>query len=450
MTSLSNQLVRQEAEEVARGVRVLLGSPMLVAARDRDAFDLVRRRRGALEKWFDYYCGWRLVVEARHGYARLVKIHDRPDTTRPARRHRSGKAPFDRRRYTLLCVLAAELLSGPVTTIGLLAERIVQATLNEERIPTFDSARRDERSAFVDALKLLERLGAVVATDGVTETFLEHEDAKVLYRVDATLLLRLVAAPVAPSRIAAELAEASDAATSVAEEADGEDLAAGASGGEHAAAEPIISGAEFGERLARLRREARYGDAADPDSGTSEVQRNLWLRHSVMRRLLNEPVVYRADLSAEQIAYLDSPTGHRLVRRAAEQAGFVFEERAEGVLLVDPDSIATDDRFPDDRSNAKVAALLLLDHLVAGGRPLDRPALVAHAERILTAAPAWAARAYQSDGGAARLVNEGIGMLCAFGLARSEDSGVRSLPAAARYTVERPDPQASGDEHAAD
>lgn len=409
MTALDNQLARQESEEIARGVRVLLATPLLVSDHDRDGFDLVRRRRGPLEKWFDYYCGWRLVVESRHGYARLVKVHAQPDATRPARRQRSARAPFDRRRYTLLCVLAAELLSGPVTTIGLLAERVVHATANDDEIPTFDTARRDERSAFVDSLKLLERLGAVAATDGATESFLEHEDAKVLYRVDATLLLRLMAAPVPPSRVA----------------------------NEHVGGEPEA-------RNARLRHEARYGDATDAAADASEVQRNLWLRHSLMRRLLNDPVVYRADLSPEQLAYLDSLTGRLLVRRAAEQAGFVLEERAEGMLLVDPDAIATDDKFPDDRNNAKVAALVLLDHLVASEVPLERAALVEHAERLLASAPVWA-RAYQSDDGAARLAEDGVRVLCAFGLARADDEGVHALPAAARYTVVRPDSEADPD-----
>lgn len=413
MSSLSNQLARQETEEIARGVRLLLATPVLVASRDRAGFDLVRRRKGALEKWFDYHCGWRLIVETRHGYARLVKVHDRADSTKPARRHRSGRAPFDRRRYTLLCVLAAELLSGPVTTIGLLAERVAQATRNEDEIPTFDTARRDERAAFVDALALLERLGAVAATDGVTESFVEQEDAKVLYRVDATLLLRLVTAPVPPSRVATELAETEST---------------GETGGEL--------------RRARLSHEARYGDAPDPDAHVSEAQRNLWLRHSLLRRLLNEPVVYRADLSAGQLAYLDSLTGRRIVRKAAEQAGFVLEERAEGMMLVDPDAMATDDKFPDDRNNAKVAALLLLDHLVASGGPLDRAALVEHAEQLLATTPAWA-RAYQSDGGAFRLVDDGLRVLDAFGLARVDDTGARALPAAARYAVERPTPGAA-------
>jgi hypothetical protein len=49
---------------------------------------------------------------------------------------------------------------------------------------------------------------------------------------------------------------------------------------------------------------------------------------------------------------------------------FRLEERAEGYLLVDPDGLATDQRFPDDAAHSKIAALVLLDQLVAAGGPV--------------------------------------------------------------------------------
>ena len=67
MSSLTNQLVIAEREEIARGIRLLLATPTSSAARPAEAFDLVRRRRDPIAKWFDYYCGWRLVVEPRSG-----------------------------------------------------------------------------------------------------------------------------------------------------------------------------------------------------------------------------------------------------------------------------------------------------------------------------------------------------------------------------------------------
>lgn len=107
------------------------------------------------------------------------------DGRRPARRERSGRAPFDRRRYTLLCVVAAELLAIPVTTIGLLATRVERATAVDPVVPAFDTAKRSERLAYVDVLRHLERVRAVEVQDGSTEAYIDSAEAKVLYRVGA-------------------------------------------------------------------------------------------------------------------------------------------------------------------------------------------------------------------------------------------------------------------------
>src|SRR6266508_4463213 len=374
MSNLANQLVAAEREEVARGVRILLANPLITERGAPRAFDLVRRRRDPIAGWFEYYCGWPLVVEPRQGYARLAKVRaDRQSLTnhtRPARRLRSGRAPFDRRRYTLLCVVAAELLSGPMTTIGLLADRVMQATKTDPGLGVFDPTRRPERMAYVDVLRLLESHGAIECVDGATEAYVESSEA---------------------------------------------------------------------ELLAELVRERRYGGSGDDRGGAeepplSEVQRNLWLRHTVFRRIFDDPVVYRDDLTEAQLAYLASPTGRQLLRRAAEQSGFELEERAEGFLLVDVDALATDGRFPDDSGNAKVAALMLLDVITAapGGIALEQ--LCNEATAVLDRAPRWA-MAYRSDDGADRLVSDATAVLAQFGLVRRAGGLVFALPAAARYTV---------------
>ncbi|MET8868455.1 TIGR02678 family protein [Nonomuraea sp. NPDC004580] len=391
MSTLANQLVRAEKEELARAIRTLLGRPLVSAHDDPAAFDLVRKRRGPLIQWFDYFCGWRLVVEPRQGYARLVKVRSEPGATRPARRRRTTRAPFDRRRYTLLCLCAAELLTSPVTTIGMLAGRVAQAAAVEPGVPAFEPVRGEERAAFVDAVKLLEHYGALTAMDGATDAYLDDEDAKVLYRVDTTRVIRLLAAPVPPSRVADTWR-----------------------GGPPDA----------------LVAEARYG-AGEP----SETQRALHARHTLIRRLLDDPVVYRDDLTPAQAAYAASLTGRRLLRRAAEEAGFVLEERAEGFLLVDPDGIATDSRFPDDGGHAKVAALLMLDLLVTSG-PVSAARLDEEAAELLRRFPQWA-KAYQSDGGGPRLAADALEVLVRFGLARRTGDRVAALPAAARYRVDR-------------
>ncbi|MGY6658069.1 TIGR02678 family protein [Amycolatopsis sp. TRM77291] len=398
--SLTNQLVIAEREEVARGIRALLATPLIGERGAPETFDLIRRRREPIRQWFDYYCGWTLTVEPRLGYARLVKVRAATDPTRPARRLRSGRAAFDRRRYVLLCVVAAELLTVPVTTIGLLAGRVAQASAADDLVTTFDVATRAERLAFVDVLKLLESYGVLEAADGDPESFVDDPAAKVLFRVDATLLLRLLAAPVGPSQLAVP---ADDVAL------------------------------RFEELLEAVSHEQRYGLSSGRHEDTpsaSDVQRNLWLRHTVFRRLVDDPVLYFAELTAEERAYLGTPTGRQLLRRAAEQGGFVLEERAEGVLLVDVDGLATDERFPDDGSNAKVAALLLLDAL---DEPRTTDYLQKATAKLLKRFPRWA-KTYRGRDGVRRLTVDALAVLTGFGLIRVEAELVRPLPAAARYT----------------
>ncbi|MEU0883815.1 TIGR02678 family protein [Lentzea sp. NPDC005914] len=357
MSRTGNQLARLESEEVARGVRLLLARPLLAAAHDPDGFDLIRRRREPIVKWFDYYCGWRVLVEPRAGYARLFKTTQRPDRTRPA-------PDFDRRRYVLLCLTCAELLTTPTTTIDALADRVQQAA-KLENLPPFDPTRRADRLSFADVLHLLEQHGAI-----------EFDETRL--RSDPVIVTRLLATPISPSTV---------------------------------------------DNIEDLTRETRYENA----------HHSLWQRHSTMRRLIDDPVVYKEDLTASQLAFLTSPTGRKIVQTGVGLAGCTLEERAEGYLVVDADAIATDTRFPDDDSHAKVAALLLLDRLARG--PAKQQDLVEEARELLTKFRNWA-KAYQSDGGAGRLAADGLALLEAFGLARTVNGTVRRLPAAARYAVE--------------
>jgi uncharacterized protein (TIGR02678 family) len=403
VSSLNNQLVIAERDEVARGIRLLLANPLISERTSADWFDLVRRRREPIRQWFDYYCGWTLIVEPRLGYARLVKVRAATDPSRPARRARSGRAPFDRRRYVLLCFVAAELLTVPVTTIGLLADGVSRASGADPVVNTFDSARRAERMAFVDVIRMLESFGVLEVVDGSTENFVESATAKVLYRIDSTLLLRLLAAPVGPSQLGIPPDEV-----------------------------PL----RLDELLVMATREQRYGAVAGDGPGpvpASDVQRNLWLRHSIFRRLTDDPVLYLDDLSIEERAYLASPTGRQLLRRAAEQGGFVLEERTEGMLLIDTECIATDSRFPDDASTAKVAALLLLGM----DGPCTTGQLQVAATALLARFPRWA-KSYREDDGPAQLVSDALAVLQGFGLVSVTSGLVQPLPAAARYRAADP------------
>jgi uncharacterized protein (TIGR02678 family) len=153
-------------------------------------------------------------------------------------------------------------------------------------------------------------------------------------------------------------------------------------------------------------------------------------------------VLHRADLAEDELAYVSSLTGRQILRRSVEQAGFLLEERAEGFLLVDPDGIATDVRFPDDTSTARVAALLLLEPLCATPAGMLPEQLAEAAAGLLRRFPRWA-KAYQSEDGAVRLSDDAVRVLRDVGLVRAAGGRVVACPAAYRYRLTEttsPDP----------
>ena len=113
------------ASERSLAVRTLLAHPVVDSEDDPDAFRQIARHAPWLTEYFEKACGWALTVDAASGYARLAKrAAAAPDITRPLRRTRGQSAPFDRRRYQLLCLVCAELVRHPVTTVGLLASAV--------------------------------------------------------------------------------------------------------------------------------------------------------------------------------------------------------------------------------------------------------------------------------------------------------------------------------------
>ncbi len=428
----ANRGVSQARDEMALGIQAMLASPLLVRERDEAAFIAVRRRRTELTAWFDYFCGWTLTVEPRQGYARLAKVRAADShvaVPRPALRVRGAGAPFDRRRYTLFFLVAAELTVLSRTTVGLLAQRVAHTCAVEEGVPEFDSSVRAERAALVDALLLLEDYGALSTVDGSTESYLAGADALVLYKADSGRLARLLSAPVPPSRL----------------------------GGAHPDLTELLAEERYGPLVddsGELDPEVEGGPGTG--SGPTRNQRLLLARHSLMRRLLDDPVVYTADLSSGEAEYANTLTGRGLLRRAAREAGFRLEERAEGYLLVDVRGRTTDDVFPGE-GNVKQTALLLLDVLLTAAEPLPLTALAAEVEGLLERKPSWA-RSYRGEGGASQLTGAALGVLVGHGLARQVrvrdperrenqerllgpegEPRYRALPAAHRYAVDRAD-----------
>lgn len=388
------------AAERSTAIRTLLRHPLLDVGADPDGLRLVVRHRAWLERWFDDTCGWTVTVDVGSGFARLRKRAATVDERRPLLRTRGAAGPFDRRRYQLLCLAAAELVRHPNTTIGLLAAAVTAEA-------GLDTSRHGERAAFVDALRALLAWGALHASDGDVDAFVDDERQNALLTADTARLHNLLVSVTSPSSLPA--------------------------------------GVDIDDAIDALLAEPRYGAAtAAPDEAVDE-QRLRWLRHALARRLLDDPAVYVEDLSPAEADYLANPAGRRWLRDRAADAGFELEERGEGLVAVDPDALATDRLFPAPHGNAHQLALLLVDRLLetdpAGARrpcTRTRAELRAAVDGVLDRFGSWA-RSHRIDGGPDRLLDEAAAVLVDLDLARWEaDGSLTARPALARYRATEP------------
>jgi uncharacterized protein (TIGR02678 family) len=383
-------LAEHLAEERSRAVRMLLATPLLDVDAAPDGFRLVARHQAWLAEWFEAACGWAFVVDVTAGFARLSKRSANVHADRPLRRTRGASQPFDRRRYQLLCLVCAELVKHPVTTVGLLAQAV----------GGLDTSRHAERAAFVDALRALVAWGALRTSGGEIDAFLDSQQANAMLLADTARLHRLLNSATAPSALPEDL--------------------------------------DFEAALAALLAEPRYGHApADPSSADND-QRMRWLRHTLARRLLDDPVTYFDDLEPAQREYLASSAGRKWLRDKVAEAGFELEERAEGLLAVDPDAMATDRHFPAPNGNAHQLALLLLDALARPPGALEAADVRHEVDAVLARFTGWA-RGHREGDGPERLAGEAVDLLVGFGLAEREPGGrIVARPALARYRCGEP------------
>jgi uncharacterized protein (TIGR02678 family) len=417
-------LADQDAADRARGIRALLSRPML-DRRAADDFTAVVVHAEWLQRWFDDKCGWVLVVDGRHGFARLRKVPVTTDSRRGLRTNRSTSRPFNRRRYTLLCVAAAVLsdTSRPQISLRDVVDRIAAMTADRAGLEPFVPARRDERIALVDALGAFADLGVLRLVESRGD-YVSAETANALYDIDDRRLGHLIAAPRSPS-LSATLAELMHEDRYGAWPGASDDPDAG-----HRAGTADLPEARGIPALQRSLALAASGTSA----GSAEQSRRR-VRHRIMRRLLDDPVLYLDTLDDVERSYLQATVAS--ITTWIREAGMVLERRSEGWAVIDPDDTTTDVRFPEGNDVIKHTALLLIDTLLPTAVPAGpvrhprRAAELAVADR-LRANPGWA-RAYQDEGGAARLAGSALELLAGLDLVRLDDAGLHLLPAAGRY-----------------
>ncbi len=391
MMSLDSRIDHARMLERQRAVRALLQQPLLSAAGPyAEEFGLVRRNAAWLRDWFVRYPGWSLHVDAE--VARLRKVPaDLSDGTRPAQESK-GQTTFSRRRYIMLCfALAALERSERQTALGRLADQIVELSRPEPALAeagmVLDWSNRDQRRDLVAAIRYLIELRVLIRVHGDEEQYL-NDRGDVLYTINRPALAGMLSVRRGPSMVEADSLE---------------------------------------ERIFAIIEEPL------PDTDEGRIRR---LRSRVVRRLLDDPVVYYADLDSEERAYLHSQRG-RLLKDIQTATGLVPEVRREGIAMLDHGGSATDLRMPEEGTDGHLT-LLLAEFL--SDQALQDESTVIGCERLhlhVAALIREHRRHWRKDVGEAgaevALTHRVVERLEALKLVRRVDGGVVPLPALARY-----------------
>ena len=392
---LVSVLERSGQDERQRALSALLQRPMM--GPDDPAFPLVRRHADTLRTWCAEEAGWSLVVEA--DFARLMKRS--PDRTDGSRQARFGdqRTAFGGRRYVLFCLALAALERGGIqTTLGALGDAVLDYAddhaLREQGFH-FGLERREQRRDIVVIVRALLALRVLQRVAGEEEAYLSGT-GDALYDIHRHILSTLLSCRRGPST-----------------------LAFGTS------PEPP----DLGGKLAAI-------DAQLPGSG-DEARLNR-LRRGLTARLLDDPVVYYADLPDDERDYL---TRQRLplTQRITDATGLVPELRVEGVAMIDPGNELSDLNLPEEGTEGH-ATLLYAEHM-AGCLRTD-PDYSETRSQLLDRLQDWSER-YRSywrkqtrePGGLELLADTLIGRLQGLRLLRVRDDVLHPLPAIARYAL---------------
>src|SRR5262249_45980979 len=102
---------------------------------------------------------------------------------------------------------------------------------------------------------------------------------------------------------------------------------------------------------------------------TDEGRRSA-LRHTLARRLIEDPVVYLDELEEDERAYFHAQQPTNLTMLITDATGLRAEHRAEGTAFVDPERRLTDTRFPERGFDRQLPLLLCvpLSAALVGGR----------------------------------------------------------------------------------
>jgi uncharacterized protein (TIGR02678 family) len=401
VTGIAEALAAPSDPEIAaerrRAMRALLRSPLLPASGETaKEYVLVRRHSAWLKYWIAKFPAWDLCVDKE--VARLRKTAPGADETRPAIDVTSGSA-FSRRRYALLCLaLAALEKSESQTTLGKIAETIVEFVAADRELQAaglvFDISNYDQRRDLVHVVRLLLQFGLLQRIHGHERYFLNRTGASdALYQINRPVLAMMLSLSQSPSAL-----EAAAKAT--------------------------------------MQQPPRPLDLIEDPVPINEEERNRQIRSRLVRILLDEPILYFSELTNDERTYLQRHRGY-LLRQIREATGMAAEVRQEGIAMVDDVGDLTDIKLPEEGTDGHVGLLLaawLAEQLrTSPDSAVPLSAVEQHLKDLIQIHGSRWRKAVNEPGAEARLAEDTLVRLRGLRLIQVTADGVVPLAALGRY-----------------
>ncbi|MFD0206365.1 MULTISPECIES: TIGR02678 family protein [Saccharothrix] len=384
-----------DEEDLRLAARTLLARPLLRSGGPDAAVAATIRRpvnQERLQRWFDNALGWKLIVERD-----VVRLHKVPAVLTGV----AGDAPGQRCSVLYCLILAGLEEFREQTVISELAELVERLSAARPAIRTYDAMVFAERRDLVAAIRLLVDHGVLVPTRGDASTAQdEHSyvtgDGDAIYDIDHRAAALMLACPVPPTR-------------------------AGTPAGLIAETIP------------------------DTPDGHNRAR-----RHGLMRRLVEDPVLYLEEVSEAEREYFRAQR-HALVADLTSMLDVRVEVRLEGAAIIDDE--LSDVRFPQE-STPKFAALLLAGLLAAepgvasgAGAVVPLARLMELASRVAEQVAGRVATILGHKVTAEAVLHVASSVLSVLRLVEPVGDGLRPLPALGRYRVHGgiadPSPEAS-------
>jgi uncharacterized protein (TIGR02678 family) len=284
---------------------------------------------------------------------------------------RQNGSPFGASHYALLALACGALLAPGVTEQVLVSNLVKQIRSDAAENGIALSDNISDRRRLVAALTVLLDWGVLIETDGSVARWGDGASQEALLTIARPLLPHLLSRTLGPNSVPAQMLSV---------------------------------------------------DAEQP-------------RRHLRRRLVEDPVVLRRHLSADELDVL-SRERTEITRQLDDNFGLTLEVRAEGALAYDADGSLTDIEFPGGGS-LKQACLLLIGEIVDRTVDDSTAMLVTWpiVDAILGELVDRYSRAWKSDytDSVATLRDDVVGLLEALHLAEYDDAGLTLFAAAARY-----------------